>query len=144
MNYYLLFKALHLISMVAWFAGLFYMFRLFVYHTENQDKPEVVAVLKTMSRKLFHYITTPAMIATFLFGFLLLLQVPYQMKTSWFMWKFLLLIALGLYHYFIGHTLGRYAKDDIFLTSKQCRLWNEAPTILLIAIVFLAVFKPFS
>lgn len=142
MNQYLLFKALHLISMVAWFAGLFYMFRLFVYQVENKDQKETQKVLRTMARKLYNYITVPAMIATFTFGILLLLQVPHYMYQKWFLLKFSCLILLAIYHKFIGSTRIRFAKGDYFLTSKQCRIWNEAPTILLIAIVLLAVYKP--
>jgi putative membrane protein len=139
---YFWFKALHLISMVAWFAGLFYMFRLFVYHTENKDKPEVTAVLKVMAHKLYFYITTPAMILVFIFGLGLLTQVPQRMHERWFLWKFLFLMGLVGYHLIIGGTLSRYKKDDVFLTSKQCRLLNEVPIIFLVVIILLAVFKP--
>ncbi|MCB0348160.1 MAG: CopD family protein [Bdellovibrionales bacterium] len=142
MNWYLTFKALHLIAMVAWFAGLFYMFRLFVYHVESKDKPDVVATLKVMSHKLFYYITTPAMFATFILGFCLLMQVPQHMKAKWFLFKFLFLMGLIIYHYFIGITLAKFKNDELFLTSKQCRIINEIPVLFLVVIILLAVFKP--
>ena len=128
--------------MVAWFAGLFYMFRLFVYHSENQEKPEVISLLKTMSYRLYYYITWPAMVSTAVFGVLLLAQYPGHFKASWFHMKSAFLILLFSYHFFIGYTLKRFAKDDVYLNSRQCRIWNEAPTVLLIAIVCLAVLKP--
>lgn len=140
---YLTFKALHLVAMVAWFAGLFYMFRLFVYHCIHRDKPETTAVLKTMQRKLYKIISTPAMVVTVVFGFALLSQAPGVAKMGWFHIKLLCLLALIGYHFFIGYTLKRFAKDDLFLTEKQCRLWNEFPTLFLLAIILLAVFKPF-
>ena len=137
------FKALHLIAMVAWFAGLFYMFRLFVYWVENKHNSETSAVLATMSHRLYYYITYPAMIATGIFGILLLSQVPHQARMGWFQLKFALLLGLIAYHLFIGSTLRRFKRGDFFLNSKQCRLINEAPLLFLAAIVFLAVFKGF-
>ena len=138
---YFLFKSLHLIAMVAWFAGLFYMFRLFVYHVENIGKPDAVNMLKTMERKLYYYITTPAMAATVLFGTSLLVTTSYNMGQKWFMIKFIMLIGLISYHFFIGYTLKRFKNDDIFLTSKQCRLLNEVPTLFLVGIIFVAVYR---
>lgn len=139
---HLVFKALHLIFMVTWFAGLFYMFRLFVYHVEKKDKPDVVATLKTMSHKLYYYITWPGMVLTLTFGFSTLLQVPHYMTNLWMQGKLILILLLIGYHLFIGYTLKRFKKDDVFLSSKQCRILNEVPVFMLIGIVLFAVFRP--
>lgn len=135
-------KALHLIAMVAWFAGMFYMFRLFVYHVENRDRPEVTALLKIMAERLYRYITTPAMIATFVFGIAMLVVNPGYLKLAWVHLKLTLVLGLAGYHGFVGATRRRFAADDIRLTSKQCRILNEVPTLFLIAIVLLAVLRP--
>lgn len=141
---YLWMKSLHIISMVCWFAGLFYMFRLFVYHTENKDDTSRVELLKIMSRRLYVYITTPGMHATWFFGAATLYNAQHLLKSPWFHIKLFFLLLLSAYHWFVGKTYRRYAKDDVYLSSKQCRMLNEAPTVLLIVIVILAFFKPFS
>ena len=135
-------KALHLISMVAWFAGMFYMFRLFVYHAENADKPEVTAVLKGMAEKLYRVITTPAMIATWVFGLAMLALNPSLFSQPWLHVKLTLLLGLSGYHGYVGSVRRRFANDDVCLTSRQCRIRNEVPTVFLIAIVLLAVLRP--
>ncbi len=138
----LIFKALHLITMVCWFAGLFYMFRLFVYHTKNQANEDNTKLLKQMAFKLYYYITTPSMVLTLLFGLLLLMHVPIYINVPWFHLKMLFILILLIYHYFVGYTLHKFMKDDIFLSEKQCRIINEVPTLLLIIIIGLAVLKP--
>ena len=135
-------KALHIIAMVTWFAGLFYMFRLFVYHTENKDDASNVKLLKVMEYRLYKYITNPGMMATWSFGLITLYNAQHLLRTPWFHIKFTLLIVLTAYHVFVGKTLKRYANDDVCYTSKQCRMLNEVPTLFLLAIVFLAVLKP--
>lgn len=139
---YLWTKAFHLIFMVTWFAGLFYMFRLFVYWVENQDKPDVVKTLGVMSYKLYYYITTPGMVITWLCGLGLLGQQPSWLQQGWVHLKLTLLVGLAGYHWYIGFTLKRFQRDDYFLSSKQCRLINEVPVFFLLGIVFLAVLKP--
>lgn len=138
---FLLFKSLHLISMVAWFAGLFYMFRLFVYHRENHSNKDVVALLKTMEHRLYFYITTPAMVVLFLCGIGLTYNSSYNLEMPWFKYKVVLVLLLICYHHYIGHTLKRFKKDDMFLTSKQCRLLNEVPTLFLVSIICTAVYR---
>jgi putative membrane protein len=138
---YLSLKALHLIFMVAWFAGLFYMFRLFVYHTENADKPDAVAMLKVMELKLYKIITVPAMVLTFIFGISMIVLQPSLMQNGWMHAKLLLVILLAGYTGFIGATRRKYANDQIVYTSKQCRWLNEVPTIFLLVIIFLMVFR---
>ncbi|MBC86004.1 MAG: TIGR00701 family protein [Bdellovibrionaceae bacterium] len=138
----LAFKSLHLIAMVAWFAGLFYMFRLFVYHTENKNKPDVVTTLKVMELRLLKYITVPAMIVTLVGGVAMLIYNPGYLSQTWIHIKLGLISMLVGYTYFIGRVRKRYEVDDVYLTSKQCRLWNEFPTPILVAIILLAVYRP--
>ena len=135
-------KALHLIAVVAWFAGLFYMFRLFVYHSENTGKPEVTDVLKSMAWRLYRVITTPALIATFVFGLGMIALNPAYLSLGWFQAKLVLVLGLAGYHGYVGSVRRRFAADDVYLTSRQCRIRNEIPTLFLIAIVLLAVLRP--
>lgn len=136
-------KAFHLIAMVAWFAGLFYMFRLFVYHAENAGRPEVAALMKHMAERLYRVITTPAMLGTFVFGVALLVANPDYLRMGWLQLKLVLVLGLAGYHGYVGRVRRRFAADDVFLTSRQCRMRNEVPTLFLIAIVLLAVLRPF-
>lgn len=140
---YLWIKALHLIAMVAWFAGLFYMFRLFVYHAENHKSPQVTALLKVMARRLYYFITFPAMGATLIFGITLLVLQPEVMRFGWIHAKLTLLVLLVGYHHYIGFVRKRFARDQIILSARACRILNEVPTIFLIAIILLAVLRPF-
>lgn len=140
---YLVIKSLHLIGVVTWFAGLFYIFRLYVYHVENQGKPEVTNVLKVMERRLYYAITWPAMVFTTVFGVWLLVLQPELLKAGWMHAKLTALILLFGYHFFSGYTRKRFKDNDIFLTSKQCRLFNEVPTIVLLIVIPLAILKPF-
>lgn len=140
MELYFTLKALHLVSMVAWFAGLFYLPRLFVYHVEN---PKSAAIFTVMERKLAVYIMRPAALATWSFGILLILQSPDLMRMGWLHAKLGLVLLLTAYHISLEfHRLtlaaGKSAKSGRFF-----RLYNEVPTLILIAVVFLAVFKPF-
>ncbi len=137
-------KALHLIAVVAWFAGLFYMFRLFVYHVENTGKPEVTDVLKSMAWRLYRVITTPALIATFVFGLGMIALHPAYLNLGWFQAKLVLVLGLAGYHGYVGTVRRRFAADDVYLTSRQCRIRNEIPTLFLIAIVLLAVLRPLA
>lgn len=138
---YLVFKALHLIAMVAWFAGLFYLFRLFVYHSENARKPEVTRLLKVMARRLYLFIIVPSMVSTFIFGFAMIAMNPALMKQPWLHIKITLVVMLAGYTGFCGRTRRRFAADQILFSPKICRILNEVPTIFLIAIIFIAVFR---
>jgi putative membrane protein len=136
------FKALHIISFVAWFAGLFYIFRLYVYHVENKDKPEVTAVLEVMERKLYRMICTPAAISTLVFGLGLLHLVPTALEQGWFHVKLVALVSLFGYHGYAGRVRRNFAAGRYTLTSRQCRLINEVPTLALVVIVTMVVLKP--
>jgi putative membrane protein len=137
-------KAIHLIMMVAWFAGLFYMFRLLVYQAENHDKPETLNVLVIMAERLYRIITFPAMIATLIAAFSMLLLQPALFSLLWLQLKLLLVAALVAYTLYVGQARRRFSQDDFFLTPKQCRLRNEIPTVLLAGIVLLAVLRPLA
>ena len=137
------FKAFHLIGMVAWFAGLFYMFRLFVYHTENKDNKDVCKLLETMEMRLYKYITVPAMYFTLVNGTVLLAIQNHWLHMGWIHLKLAFVGLLVWYTYYLNKVRKRFAQGDIYLSSKQCRIRNEWPTPLLILIILLAVFKPF-
>ena len=142
MNSYLLFKSLHLIAVISWMAGLLYLPRIFVYHSENNNEI-VTSVFKTMERKLFYYIMTPAMILSWLFGFVLIHEVGFdQLGTLWLQLKLILVVFLTGYHFYLGSFLYHFKLDQNKKTSKFYRYINEIPTLLLILIVFIVVFKP--
>jgi putative membrane protein len=136
-------KALHIIGVVTWFAGLFYIFRLYVYHVENRNKPEVVALLETMERRLFRGICWPAMVFTTAFGLALWSTNPHgYLAATWFQVKLVGLLALFGYHFYSGKVRKDLLDGTCELTSRQCRVINEAPTVLLFLIVIMAVVKP--
>ncbi len=135
-------KALHLMALVAWFAGLFYMFRLFVNRVENAEDPRVSAVLQGMAERLYRIITIPAMWATLVFGLSMLVFNPGYLTQTWVLLKLLLVAGLVGYHVYVGRVLRRFAAGDLYLTSRQCRIRNEVPTLFLVSIVLLAVFRP--
>ena len=143
MNYYLLFKSLHLISVISWMAGLLYLPRIFVYHAENNDDRKISDVFKVMEKKLYLYIMTPAMILSWLFGLLLIHSIGFQqLGQTWMILKIIFVIFLSLYHFYLGQTLNKFKIDQNTHSHKFYRLINEIPTILLILIVFVVIFKP--
>ena len=143
MNSYLLFKSLHLISAISWMAGLLYLPRIFVYHVENLKDKNTSSIFKIMERKLYFYIMTPAMILTWIFGLILVSSLgPEVFSTAWIMLKLLLVILLTLYHFYLSKLLSDFKLEQNTKSSKFFRIINEVPTILLILIVFIVVFKP--
>jgi putative membrane protein len=143
MNYYLLFKSLHLISVISWMAGLLYLPRIFVYHAENSDDKKISDVFKIMEKKLYIYIMTPAMILSWLFGLLLIYNTGFQqLGQTWMILKIIFVIFLTLYHFYLGKTLNQFKFDQNTHSHKFYRLINEIPTILLILVVFVVIFKP--
>ena len=142
MNSYLLFKSLHLIAVISWMAGLLYLPRIFVYHSENENEI-VTNVFKTMERKLYNYIMTPAMILSWFFGLLLIHEIGFeQLAYLWLQIKFVLVIILTAYHFYLGLLLNQFKLNQNKKTSKFYRYINEIPTLLLILIVFVVIFKP--
>ena len=142
MNTYLLFKSLHLISVISWMAGLLYLPRIFVYHSENSNEI-ITTVFKTMERKLFYYIMTPAMVLSWLFGLLLIHEIGFnQLANFWLQLKMILVILLTAYHFYLGFLLNKFKIDQNNKSSKFYRYINEIPTLLLILIIFIVIFKP--
>ncbi|AMP89813.1 protoporphyrinogen oxidase HemJ [Legionella pneumophila] len=136
-------KAFHIISLVAWFAGLFYLPRLYVYHAESQDKISVER-FKIMERRLYYGITWPAALATTLLGFwLLTYNLSYYLKAGWMHMKFALVLLLWIYHLTCGYFLRAFALGNNTKSSRFYRFFNEMPTLLLVGIVLLVVVKPF-
>ena len=142
MNTYLLFKSLHLITVVSWMAGLLYLPRIFVYHSEA-DHESQKTVFKTMERKLYNYIMMPAMLLSWLFGILLIHSLGFGVFSEfWMQLKTALVVILTSYHFLLGKYLGEFAMDNNTKSSKHFRIINEVPTIILIVVVFLVIFKP--
>ena len=143
MNFYLLFKSLHLISVISWMAGLLYLPRIFVYHAENSSEKKTSEIFKTMERKLFFYIMTPAMILSWIFGVILIHSIGFQqLGQTWMILKIVFVIILTIYHFYLGKTLAQFKIDQNVHSHKFYRLINEIPTLLLILIVFIVIFKP--
>ena len=143
MNTYLLFKSLHLISVISWMAGLLYLPRIFVYHAENSLEIKISEIFKTMEKRLFFYIMTPAMVLSWLFGLLLIHSVGFeQLGQTWMILKIIFVLILTLYHFYLGNILSQFKIDNNQYSHKFYRYINEIPTILLILIVFVVIFKP--
>ena len=124
-------------------AGLLYLPRIFVYHVENLKDKNTSSVFKTMERKLYFYIMTPAMILTWVFGLILISSLGFEvLSTTWIKLKLLLVILLTAYHFYLSKLLSDFNLDQNTKSSKFFRIINEVPTILLILIVFIVVFKP--
>ncbi len=140
--FYLHIKALHLIALIAWFAGLFYIFRLFVYHVKEAKNEHTSSTLSLMESKLIRIIMMPATVVVLITGFALAILLDGTFSSPWFHGKFLGVVGLLLYQHFAIKVHKRFKVGDYFLSEKQCRLINEVPTILLIWIVFLVVLKP--
>ena len=140
---YFLFKSLHLISVISWMAGLLYLPRIFVYHAQNSSEKKASEIFKTMERKLFFYIMTPAMILSWIFGIILIHSIGFQqIGQTWMILKIILVIILTLYHFYLGKILAQFKVDQNIHSHKYYRIINEIPTLLLILIVFVVVFKP--
>ena len=142
MNYYLLFKSLHLIAVISWMAGLLYLPRLFVYHAEAKHGSQL-EIFKIMERRLYNFIMMPAMILSWLFGVLLIHSLGFSVFAElWMQIKIFSVLALSHYHFYLGKQLRLFASNDNKKSSKFFRIINEVPTILLIIIIFVVVFKP--
>ena len=142
MNFYLLFKSLHLIAVISWMAGLLYLPRIFVYHSEASLDSQK-QVFKTMERKLYNYIMMPAMLLSWLFGILLIYNLGFNIfKELWMQIKIVSVLILTHYHFKLGRYLQDFATDNNHKSSRFYRVINEVPTIILIVVVFVVVFKP--
>ena len=142
MNFYLLFKSLHLIAVISWMAGLLYLPRIFVYHSEILNKSQT-EVFKIMERKLYNFIMMPAMILSWTFGILLINSLGFSIFFElWIQIKGVSILLLTQYHFYLGKHVRSFASDNNKGSSKFFRIINEIPTVLLIIIVFTVVFKP--
>ena len=143
MNSYLLFKSLHLIAVISWMAGLLYLPRIFVYHAENDSESRISEIFKTMERKLYFYIMTPAMTLSWLFGLLLIHSIGFQqLGQTWMILKLIFVVILTFYHFYLGRILSQFKMDNNQHSHKFFRYINEIPTILLILIILVVIFKP--
>ena len=146
MNTYLLFKSIHLIAVIAWVAGLLYLPRILVYHSEavaNNKSEDLVSTFKVMERRLFIYIMSPAMITSWIFGALLIQTIGIDNFGSlWLQLKLLFVVILTIYHFFLFHCLRKFAENNNSFSPKFYRIINEIPTVLLIGIILIVVFKP--
>ena len=146
MNTYLLLKSIHLIAVISWMAGLLYLPRIFVYHSEavaNNKSEDLASTFKVMERRLFVYIMNPAMITSWIFGALLIHTIG--MDNFGFLWlrlKLLFVIILTIYHLFLFQCLRKFAENNNAYSSRFYRIINEIPTVLLIGIILVVIFKP--
>ena len=146
MNTYLLFKSIHLIAVISWMAGLLYLPRIFVYHSEsvkNNKSEDLMVAFSIMERRLFIYIMNPAMIISWIFGILLIHSVGIDnLSAFWLQLKLLFVITLTIYHFFLYNCLNKFAENNNSYSPRFYRIINEIPTVLLIGIIFIVVFKP--
>ena len=146
MNIYLLFKSIHLIAVISWMAGLLYLPRIFVYHSEavqNNKLEDLMSTFKIMERRLFIYIMNPAMIVSWIFGILLIHTIGIDNFSSlWLQLKLFFVIILTIYHFFLFRCLRKFKENTNSFSPKFYRIINEIPTVLLILIVLTVVFKP--
>ena len=146
MNTYLFFKSIHLIAVISWMAGLLYLPRIFVYHSEavqNNKSEDLMSTFKVMERRLFIYIMNPAMIVSWIFGILLIHTIGIDsFDFLWLKLKLIFVVILTIYHFFLFQCLRKFADDNNSYTPKFYRIINEIPTVLLIGIILIVVFKP--
>ena len=142
MNLYLLFKSLHLIAVISWMAGLLYLPRIFVYHSEA-DHESQKNIFKIMERKLYNFIMMPAMLLSWIFGVLLIHSIGFSAFSElWMQIKTGSVILLTYYHFTLGKYLNDFALDNNQKSSRFFRIYNEIPTIILIVVIFVVIFKP--
>ena len=146
MNTYLLFKSIHLIAVISWMAGLLYLPRIFVYHSEavqNNKSEDVMETFKVMERRLLVYIMNPAMIVSWIFGVLLVHTIGVDNFGSiWLQLKLVFVIILTIYHFYLFQCLRKFVENNNSHSPKFYRIINEIPTVLLIVIILVVVFKP--
>ena len=143
MNLYLLFKSLHLIAVISWMAGLLYLPRIFVYHVENYQKKEATEIFEIMEKRLFNYIMRPAMLLSWLLGIILILNIGIEVFSFlWLQIKLILVFLLSVYNEYLGKCIKLLKIGENKKSAKFYRIINEIPTILLILIVFIVIFKP--
>lgn len=143
LNNYLWFKAFHLIAVISWMAGMLYLPRLFVYHVNAKKGSDLSETLKVMERRLLRFIMNPAMIITWALGLLLIWSNGALMEQGWMHAKLTLVILMSVLHMVFSKWRKNFAADQNTKTAKFYKIWNEAPTLLMIIIVILVVVQPF-
>jgi putative membrane protein len=141
--HYTWFKALHIISVMAWMAGMLYLPRLYVYHAGAAKGSELSETLKVMERRLLRFIMNPAMMAAFLFGLVMIAANPDIMQQGWIHAKLALVLGMGAVHGLYSKWRKTFERDENTRPAKFYKIWNEVPTLMLAIIVILAVVKPF-
>ncbi len=141
-NYYLYFQALHIVAVISWMAGMLYLPRIYVYHSDALVGGEASNTFKIMERKLLRFIMNPAMIVTWVVGFLLLMANASIMEFGWFHIKLALVILMSGCHGYFAVMRKKFDRDERPLSSKAFRYLNEVPTLLMIAIIFLVIVRP--
>jgi protoporphyrinogen IX oxidase len=141
-NAFLWFKALHIMAVIAWMAGLFYLPRLFIYHHDKTPGSETSETFKVMESRLYRFIMNPAMMMAWAFGLFIAWQGDW-FTSGWLHAKLLAVLALTAAHLYCGRAMRAFGRDERPLTSKHWRMINEIPALLMIIIVILAVLKPF-
>ena len=145
MNTYLLFKSIHLIAVISWMAGLLYLPRIFVYHSEaaqNNKSEDLIETFKVMERRLLVYIMNPAMIVSWIFGVLLIHTIGIDnLSFFWLQLKLVFVIILTIYHFFLFQCLRKFAENNNTYSPRFYRIINEIPTVLLIGIILIVIFK---
>ena len=146
MNTYLLFKSIHLIAVISWMAGLLYLPRIFVYHSEafqNKKSEDLIETFKVMERRLLVYIMNPAMIVSWIFGILLIHTIGIDnFGYLWLQVKLVFVIILTIYHFYLFQCLRKFVENNNSHSPKFYRIINEIPTVLLIGVILVVVFKP--
>ena len=143
MNFYLTIKAVHLIAVISWMAGLLYLPRIYVYHVENSQNKDVINIFQVMEKRLYFYIMRPAMILTWIFGIILIYLSGIEIFSQlWLQSKLVLVILLSIYHEYLGKCLYSLKNGTNTRSAKYFRVINEIPTIILILVVFIVIFKP--
>lgn len=142
-NNYDWFKALHIIAVISWMAGLLYLPRLFVYHADADKGSELSETLKIMERKLLRFIMNPAMIATYVFGLCMIYGNTALMQGGWMHAKLTFVILLTGFHHMLSASRKKFVKDANTRSAKFYRQINEVPTVLMILIVIMVIVKPF-
>ena len=143
MNLYFFLKSLHLIAVISWMAGLLYLPRIFVYHVENYEKKEATEIFKIMEKKLYFYIMFPAMILSWVFGLILISLIDFSsLAFLWIQIKLVLVLLLSFCDFYLGSCLKDLSIDKNTKSSNFFRIINEIPTILLVIIIFIVIYKP--
>ncbi len=143
-DFYLWFKWLHIISVISWMAGLLYLPRLFVYHAEHGAESPQAETFIVMERRLYRAIMTPAMVASWVFGLALIAALQVDFASEFWIWvKLALVMVLSGFHSHLGKMRRRFANGEVPQTARYFRIINEVPTVIMLVVVFIVVFKPF-